>query len=65
MNKGQQIGFGINVLGLILFVVWFVLKNRLPTSVSIIFAFIFLGLLLASIFIMLKATQQANTDKEV
>ncbi len=62
MNKRQQIGFGINILGLILFVVWFIVKDRLPTSVSIIFAILFLGLLLVSIFIMLRATQQNNKD---
>lgn len=60
MNKGQQIGLGINFLGLILFVVWFIVRNRISTTFSIIFAVIFLGLLVASLFIMIDATRQAH-----
>jgi hypothetical protein len=60
MNKGQQIGLGINFLGLILFVVWFIFRNRQSTLFSVIFAVIFLGLLLISIFIMIRSTRQGN-----
>ncbi len=58
MNKGQQLGLGINVLGLILFVVWFIVRNRISATVSIVFAVVFLGLLVASLFIMINATRR-------
>ena len=60
MNQGQHIGFGMNVLGLILFLAWFLVRNHLSTTLSIVFAFLFLGLLLTSIFIMIKASQQGK-----
>jgi preprotein translocase subunit SecF len=63
MNKGQLLGLGINFLGLILFVVWFVFRNRLPTALSIIFAVSFLGILIVSIFIMLRSTQKSNNKE--
>jgi hypothetical protein len=60
MNKGQQIGLGLNFLGLVLFVIWFIFRNRIPISLSITFAAFFLGLLLISIFLMIRSTRQGN-----
>jgi hypothetical protein len=66
MNKGQQLGSGINFLGLILFVIWFIVRNKISTTVSIIFAVIFLGLLAASLFIMIRASVQVQeTPKDI
>jgi hypothetical protein len=63
MNKGQKTGLGINFLGLILFVVWFIFRNALSTTASLIFAAIFLGLLVASLVIMLRATLKNKSEQ--
>jgi F0F1-type ATP synthase assembly protein I len=62
MNKGQKIGLGLNFIGLVLFVIWFIVRNIIPTSVSLLFAFIFLGLLAASLVIMIRATKLATQE---
>lgn len=72
MNKGQKTGLGLNFIGLVLFVIWFIVRNIIPTSVSILFAVVFLGLLIASLVAMIRATRAAakenmtnTTDKKV
>jgi hypothetical protein len=62
MNRGQQIGLGINFLGLILFVVWFIVRNSLPNVLSITFAVIFLSLLAVSLVLLIRA---ATSTKEI
>jgi hypothetical protein len=64
MNKGQKTGLGLNFIGLVLFVVWFVFRNSLSTTGSIIFAVIFLGLLVASLVVMIRATRQASKENK-
>jgi uncharacterized membrane protein YjgN (DUF898 family) len=63
MNKGQKTGLGLNFTGLVLFVVWFMIRNIISTAVSIIFAVVFLGLLVTSLFVMVRATRQQTESK--
>jgi ABC-type enterochelin transport system permease subunit len=60
MNKGQKTGLGLNFIGLVLFVIWFIVRNLISTTVSIIFAVIFLGLLVTSLITMIRATRQTQ-----
>jgi c-di-AMP phosphodiesterase-like protein len=64
MNKGQKTGLSLNFIGLLLFVVWFMVRNIISTSVSIIFAVIFLGLLVASLVVMIRATRQTQISED-
>jgi hypothetical protein len=51
VNKKQQTALGLNGLGLALFVIWLVVRNKLPNALSIAFAILFLGMLGASFFV--------------
>jgi hypothetical protein len=62
MNKGQKTGLSLNFIGLVLFVIWFIVRNIIPTPVSILFAAVFLGLLVASLVIMIRATRLATKE---
>jgi Ca2+/Na+ antiporter len=64
MNRGQKNGLGLNFLGLVLFVVWFIFRNSLSITASIIFAAVFLCLLVASLVVMIRATRQAQASGE-
>ncbi len=65
MNKGQKTGLGINFVGLILFVVWFIFRNALSTTLSLIFAAVFLALLVASLIIMIRATRLTTKETPI
>jgi hypothetical protein len=62
VNKKQQIALSINFLGLLLFVVWLVVRNSLPNALSITFAVIFLVLLGISLVLLIKV---AMSTKEI
>jgi hypothetical protein len=62
MNKGQKTGLGLNFIGLVLFLVWFIFRNTLSTTVSLVFAAIFLGLLIVSLIMMIRAIRQTPDD---
>jgi hypothetical protein len=64
MNKRQQIGLGINFLGLILFVVWFIVRNSLPDVLSVAFAVIFLSLLAVSLVLLIRAAKFTKDETE-
>jgi hypothetical protein len=64
MTKGQQIGLGLNALGLALFAIWFVLRNQLPNSLSIVLAIVFLAVLGASLFLLISATKSIKEPHE-
>jgi hypothetical protein len=64
MNKKQQIALGINFLGLLLFVVWFVVRNSLPNTLSIVFAVTFLGLLALSLVLLIRAVKPSKEVKD-
>jgi c-di-AMP phosphodiesterase-like protein len=64
MNKKQQTALAINFLGLLLFVVWLVVRNRLPNTLSIAFAVVFLGLLAVSFVLLIRAVKSTQDETE-
>lgn len=64
MNKKQQTALGINFLGLLLFVVWFVVRSSLPNVLSIVLAIIFLSLLAVSLVLLIKAANFTEETKD-
>jgi hypothetical protein len=64
MNKGQKIGLSLNLIGVVLFVIWLMVRSNLPTWLSISLAVIFSGLLGASLFLLIDFTQQASKENE-
>ena len=60
MNKGQQLGLGMNLIGLALFVVWLFVRTRIPDILSIGLAVVFLGLVGASLFVLIRSLRQDN-----
>jgi hypothetical protein len=67
VNKKQQLALGINFLGLLLFVVWFVIRNNLPDTLSIVFSIIFLSLLGISLVLLIRAaipTKEIQTNEQ-
>jgi uncharacterized membrane protein YciS (DUF1049 family) len=64
MNNGQQLGLGMNLLGLVLFAIWLVIRHHISTPLSIIFTMIFLALLCASLFVLIRSTLQSQKALE-
>ena len=64
MNKQQQTALGINFLGLLLFVVWLVVRNSLPNTLSIAFAVVSLSLLAVSLVLLVTAAKSTNDETE-
>jgi thiol:disulfide interchange protein len=62
MNKGQKTGLGLNLIGVALFVIWLIIRSNIPTSISILVTVVFLGLLGASLFLLIYATRQAGKE---
>jgi hypothetical protein len=64
VNKQQQTALGINFLGLLLFVVWLVVRNSLPNTLSIAFAVVSLSLLAVSLVLLVRAAKSTNDETE-
>jgi c-di-AMP phosphodiesterase-like protein len=64
MNKKQRTALGINFLGLLLFVVWLVVRSSLSNVLSIAFAIVFLSLLAVSFVLLIRAIKSANDETE-
>lgn len=64
MNRKQQIALSINFLGLLLFVVWLVVRNSLPNILSIALTVIFLGLLAISLVLLIRAAKFTKDETE-
>lgn len=64
MSKKQQTALVINFLGLLFFVIWLVIRNRLPNVLSISFAATFLILLAVSLVLLVRAVKSINEKTE-
>jgi glucan phosphoethanolaminetransferase (alkaline phosphatase superfamily) len=64
MNKGQKTGLSLNLIGVVLFVIWLIIRSYIPTPLSILVAVIFLGLLGASLFLLIYHTRQAGNKNQ-
>ncbi len=64
MNKKQQTALSLNVIGLALFVVWLIVRNKLPGILSIVLAVVFLATLGASLFLLIRAAKSAQEIKD-
>jgi Ca2+/Na+ antiporter len=64
MNKKQQAALSLNALGVALFVIWLVVRNQLPSILSIALAVVFLALLGASLFLLIRAAKSVRETKD-
>lgn len=65
MNGDVKTGLILNASGVVLFVLWLVIQNRLPLAFSLVLALVFCGLLGSSLYYLFRAARNApkNTQR--